>query len=326
MKKSLILIAISYGIGLAFSLWLYNHKPLIMEDVGQLLPTKIKEVHRATSEAELQSWVQEAINNDEKISVAGMQHSQGGHTYFPNGLVIDTKNYDKILDFNPSQKTITVQSGATWEDIQKKINPDHLAIRVMQSQNIFTVGGSLSVNAHGRDIRFGSLIDTVESFRLLTPDGQIINVSRTENSQLFPLVIGGYGLFGLILDVTLHLTNDELYQIRSISIDYQDYPEYFVNEVKQNKDIRMHIARLSVAPENMLRDMFVTDYQLVENQDQLSDYATLDKDTLAAPQKFMLGLSRYSDWGKELLWNVQDKFYVGQDGNYITRNNVMRGD
>ncbi|MFS0671572.1 FAD-binding oxidoreductase [Ornithinibacillus sp. 179-J 7C1 HS] len=325
LKKTMMLITILYGIGLATSLWLYNHKPIIMEDVGQLLPTRIKEVHSATTEAEIQSWVQEAIENGEKISVAGMQHSQGGQTYYPNGTVIDMKKYNKILDYNPEEKRITVQSGATWEDIQRKINPDHLAIRVMQSQNIFTVGGSISVNAHGRDIRFGSLIDTVESFRLLTPKGEIINVSRTENSNLFPLVIGGYGLFGIILDVTLHLTEDELYQIRSKSIDYQDYPEYFIQEVQQNEDIRMHIARLSVAPETLLRDMYVTDYELVENQDDITNYDKLKRETIAAPSKFMLGLARHSDWGKDLLWKVQDKFYTGQDGNYITRNNAMRG-
>ncbi|MFD2043731.1 FAD-binding protein [Ornithinibacillus salinisoli] len=326
LKKSILIIIILYSIGLAFSLWIYNHKPLFMDDVGQLLPTKIKEVHSSTSETELQSWVKKAIDNDEKISVAGMQHSQGGHTYYPNGIVIDMKNYDKILDYNPNEKTITVQSGATWEDIQKEINPDHLAIRVMQSQNIFTVGGSISVNAHGRDIRYGSLIDTVESFRLLTPEGSIINVSRTENSELFPLVIGGYGLFGIILDVTLHLTDDELYQIRSRTLDYQDYTDYFLNEVKKDNDIRMHIARLSAAPETLLSEMYVTDYQLAEDQDNLSNYAKLDRDSLAAPQKFMLGLSRQSDWGKDLLWETQEKFYVGQNEDYITRNNAMRGD
>ncbi len=326
MKKSILLITFLYAVGLTLSLWLYHHKPLLMEDVGQLLPTKIKEVHGATSEAKLQGWVNEAIKNNEKISVAGMQHSQGGHTYYPNSIMIDMKKYNNILDYSPHEKSITVQSGATWEDIQAKINPDHLAIQVMQSQNIFTVGGSLSVNAHGRDIRFGSLIDTVESFRLLTPQGTIINVSRTENSNLFPLVIGGYGLFGIILDVTLHLTDDELYQIRSRAINYQDYPNYFINEVHQNKDIRMHIARLSTAPDTLLQEMFVTDYQLVENQANLVEYAKLERDSLAAPQKFMLGLSRHSDWGKNLLWETQNKFYVSQDGNYITRNNAMRGD
>lgn len=50
---------------------------------------------------------------------------------------------------------IRVQSGATWAQIQDYINPYGLSIRVMQSSNIFTIGGSLSSNVHGRDLRHG---------------------------------------------------------------------------------------------------------------------------------------------------------------------------
>ena len=52
-----------------------------------------------------------------------MQHSQGGQTYYPNGTMLDMKGYNKILEFDPEKKQITVQSGVTWNDIQKKINP-----------------------------------------------------------------------------------------------------------------------------------------------------------------------------------------------------------
>ena len=72
-----------------------------------------------------------------------------------------------------------------WADLQKYINPYGLALKVSQSQNIFTIGGSLSVNVHGRDIRHHALIETVESFRLLNAKGHILTVSREENSELF---------------------------------------------------------------------------------------------------------------------------------------------
>ena len=118
----------------------------------------------------------------------------------------------------------------------------------MQSQNIFTVGGSLSVNVHGRDIRHEALIDTVDSFRLLMADGTVRNVSREENAELFPYVIGGYGLFGVILDVTLKLTDDELYEMHTRMIDYKEYVSYFKEKVKRDENVRMHLARISVAP------------------------------------------------------------------------------
>ena len=196
-----------YSLALYSSVFVYSQqKTEVVEDAGKLLPTKMKVIRSSHSIPDLQKWVQE----EETISIAGMQHSQGGHTLYPNGTLLDMKSYNKILDFDPGKRKITVQSGVTWADIQEKINPFGLSIKVMQSQNIFTVGGSLSVNVHGRDIRYGSLIDTVDSFRLLKADGEVINVSRTENSGYFNYVIGGYGLFGVILDVTLQLAEDEL--------------------------------------------------------------------------------------------------------------------
>ncbi|RAP31184.1 hypothetical protein C2W64_00356 [Brevibacillus laterosporus] len=87
--------------------------------------------------------------------------------------------FNKIMSIHPEEKKIRVQAGATWKDVQDAINPYGLSVKTMQSQNIFTVGGSISINAHGRDIRNGSLIKSVDSFRLLTADGQIRQVSRT---------------------------------------------------------------------------------------------------------------------------------------------------
>lgn len=311
-----------YSLALYSSVFVYSQqKTEVVEDAGKLLPTKMKVIRSSHSIPDLQKWVQE----EETISIAGMQHSQGGHTLYPNGTLLDMKNYNKILDFDPEKRKITVQSGATWADIQEKINPFGLSIKVMQSQNIFTVGGSLSVNVHGRDIRYGSLIDTVDSFRLLKADGGVINVSRTENSDYFSYVIGGYGLFGVILDVTLQLAEDELYQYRSASMDYQEYETYFAEKVKNDKKVKMHLARLSVAPETFLEEMYVTDYVLAREQGRLKKYSKLKEEELVAP-KLMLGMSRYSEWGKDVFWDTQKKFFMESNGKYETRNNVMRSD
>ncbi|TKI99544.1 FAD-dependent oxidoreductase, partial [Bacillus cereus] len=300
-------VIVAYTVLLATSVHTYKKQidHPIMSDVGKLLPTKIKRVESATEEHSLIKLVRDAKVSGEKISIAGMQHSQGGQTYYPNGTMLDMKGYNKILEFDPEKKRITVQSGVTWNDIQKKINPYGLAVQVMQSQNIFTVGGSLSVNVHGRDIRHEALIDTVDSFRLLMADGTVRNVSREENAELFPYVIGGYGLFGVILDVTLKLTDDELYEMHTRMIDYKEYASYFKEKVKRDENVRMHLARISVAPNSFLKEMYVTDYTLAQNQNMREEYSELKEENIIAAPKFLLGLSRYSDWGKNTFWDIQ---------------------
>ena len=47
------------------------------------------------------------------------------------------------------------------------------------------------------------------SFRLIKADGSVVHVSRDgEHGELFRLALGGYGLFGIIWDVTLRVDDN----------------------------------------------------------------------------------------------------------------------
>jgi decaprenylphospho-beta-D-ribofuranose 2-oxidase len=153
-----------------------------------------------------------------------------------------------------------------------------------------------------------------------------LNVSRDENPELFGLVNGGYGLFGVILDVTLHLTDDELYQVKTESISYDEYSSYFTKNVLQKENVKMHLARISVAPDSFLTEMYVTDYSTADDQSLLGNYTSLKRESIIAIPKFFLGLSRTNEWGENMFWNTQKEYSERIDGTYISRNNVMRSD
>ena len=118
------------------------------------------------------------------MSIAGKRHSQGGQTSIKGGVVLDMTAFNKILKLDRETKVITVESGVTWGQIQDYVNPFGLAVEVQQSSNIFTVGGSLGVNAHGRDPRFGPVIQTVKSNRLMNWAGVVLTLSRPQNPDL----------------------------------------------------------------------------------------------------------------------------------------------
>lgn len=78
-KKYLILIIIGYGIAFGASIYTYGDKlshPLA-EDMGHLLPVSMKSIKSAKGDEELQQIVKKAITANDKLSIAGMQHSQG---------------------------------------------------------------------------------------------------------------------------------------------------------------------------------------------------------------------------------------------------------
>ncbi|WP_159885194.1 FAD-binding oxidoreductase [Paenibacillus puerhi] len=327
MKKSLALLLLA-----AVCIWQYvrydtpDQDPFLITDYSRLHPVKVEKVVAGREEEQLIGLLKEARERKLTVSIAGQRHSQGGHTYYKDGIVLDMTSFKRILSFDPAGKTIRVQAGATWKDIQDHINPYGLSVKTMQSQNIFTVGGSISVNAHGRDIRNGSLIKSVESFRLLTAEGEIKQVSREENAVWFPLVLGGYGLFGIILDVTLTLTDDEVYRTGMQQIKVEDYPQYFRQEVQSDPDIHMHMSRISVAPDHFLTDMYAINYR-VDSTIPLQEQRSLStREAWVIPTKLAFQLNRASDWGKNLFWTWQEKYFATQQGEIISRNNAMRSE
>ncbi|MDF2719468.1 MAG: hypothetical protein K0R28_6393 [Paenibacillus sp.] len=303
-----------------------DQDPYLITDYGKLHPVKVERIVKGKEEEQLIGLVKEAQQKGLTVSVAGQRHSQGGHTYYEDGIVLDMTSYNKILEFDPAAKTIRVQAGATWRDIQNKINPSGLAVKTMQSQNIFTVGGSISINAHGRDIRNGSMIGSVESFRLLTADGQIRQVSRTEQPDLFSAALGGYGLFGVITDVTLSLTVDETYRISTEAVTADRYSSYFRERIQSNPDIRMHIARLSVAPDRFLTDMYAINYTL-DKTASLKQYDSLNtRESFVGVKKLLFHMNRLSGWGKNAYWDLQQNVVPIQQDKRISRNNAMRSE
>ena len=229
---------------------------------------------------------------------------------------------NKVLDYQPINKKITVESWITWGEIQKIINTDNLSIKVMQSSNIFSVGGSLSSNIHGRDPRFGTIIDTIESFRLITAKGEILDISKEKNSELFWAVIWGFGLFGIVTDVTLLLTDNEIYQKYSKEINYKDYWEYINKNVVGNHELGLHYWRFSIVPwNNFLKEFFITDYIRVKDH-EIDTALHSEKNILR--NRFFFNISRDFQWAKFIRWELQ-KYLLDNPKKIevISRNNAM---
>ncbi|WP_223292243.1 FAD-binding oxidoreductase [Salipaludibacillus neizhouensis] len=291
-------------------------------DYTGLLPKRVERVVKAENSAALQRIVREANESGQQISVAGLQHSQGGHTYYEDGVVLDMRTFNDVINIDEQAKTIRIEAGATWEDVQEEVLPYGLALKVAQSQSIFTIGGSLSVNAHGRDIRFGPMAGTVKELTLLTPTGEIKTVTRDNSASWMKYVLGGYGLFGVILDATLELTENDVYTIHTEELKTEDYESYFSN-LLDNENTVMHYARVSVAPSSFLDEMYVIDYAETGNQD---NETPLKGEQGVRLSKFALDIGRTGGILEDLFWETQKRYINSIDGNSITRNNAMRSE
>jgi len=132
-----------------------------------------------------------------------------------------------------------------WRDLQSIIDPDDLSIKIMQSYANFTVGGSLSVNAHGRYVGAGPVINSVRSLQLVLADGSMVEASRSANSDLFYAAIGGYGAMGVITEVELDLASNITMERQVRRMPVADYPRFFNDQVRENEQAILHNADLA---------------------------------------------------------------------------------
>ncbi|MDH3637056.1 MAG: FAD-binding oxidoreductase [Gammaproteobacteria bacterium] len=179
-------------------------------DWGRMHRVRVKRIVTPRTQEELRDAVKRASAEGLKIALRGSGHSAGGQSLCEDGVMIDIRSLDRLIEVNEAGQTATVQTGADWAVMTRALEPLRLAVATKQEFDTFTIGGSLACNVHGKTIDYGPLIETTDSFRLLTAGGDIINVSRTENAELFPAVIGGYGLFGIVVDATFKLVTDRV--------------------------------------------------------------------------------------------------------------------
>jgi FAD/FMN-containing dehydrogenase len=178
------------------------------------------------------------------VSIGGARYSQGGQTRCADCLFVDTTGLNHILRLDEQARTVTLEAGVTWRQLQEYLDPLGFAPRIMQSYSNFSIGGSLAVNAHGRYVREGAIIRSVRSIKLVLADGRIVNASRTENRDLFDAAIGGYGGIGVIAEATLDIVPNQMLEKRTVRMNYRKYRQYYDTGVATAPEAVLHTAIL----------------------------------------------------------------------------------
>jgi FAD/FMN-containing dehydrogenase len=226
---------------------------VLLDDSSRLDPTPVRGVIFAgSSPTSTQTVVSPllrriAAGQDPPVAVAGVRHSMGGQSLLRDGWVLDMQPL-KGVEVDSAHAVMRVGAGATWRDVIPVLNAAGFAPKVMQSNHDFTVGGSLSVNCHGWHTNSEPIASTVQSLRLLTSDGDVVACSPQENAELFQLVLGGYGMFGVILEADLAVVPNVLFNKPTFdSVSTMDYARSFAQRVYDaGSSVEMAYGRLCV--------------------------------------------------------------------------------
>lgn len=201
--------------------------------------TTVHRIVEISSLAQLAATLAEGRNNGKKIAISAARHAMGGQQFAEDAILLDMRGMNKVLAFDREQGIVTVEAGIQWPalidylEAAQKDCPQQWSIRQKQTgADDLSIGGCLSANVHGRGLQMRPFIGDVESFSLLDAQGNLQHCSRDSNSHLFRLVIGGYGMFGVITKVSLRLSARQKMRRDVIIISLDDLMPAF----EQRKD------------------------------------------------------------------------------------------
>src|SRR6267378_2200730 len=186
---------------------------ILVNDIhSQLNSTRVQGISQPRSLEDVQSIVRTARKDRKVISVAGGRHAMGGQQFGTDTLLIDTRKLNRVLNLDRKRGIMEVEAGIEWPELIDGYltlqDGDRQSWGIAQKQtgaDRLTIGGTIAANAHGRGLKMKPFISDVESFVLVDAMGNAHKCSRTENPDLFRLVHGGYGLFGIVTSVQLRL-------------------------------------------------------------------------------------------------------------------------
>jgi len=274
-----------------------------MSDMGGIttdtIATPISHLFHPRSEEDIRAIVARGVFERRRVGIRGTRHSMGGHSLAagtcsnPGNFEIDLLRMKRQKYFASSSKYthphLVCEPGCLWSEVIEYLNQYGKSPRTMQSYSTFSVGGTISVNAHGITTDF-CFAESVLEFRLVkvrqdagrkieewiestqqqqdgigsspfssasSPSSSLdqlldslvevvickrsdlnsLNQNKNGNGNqnddrnldepnLFSLALGGYGLFGVITEVTLRVSDNIALEVDGFQLDCAKFVDY----------------------------------------------------------------------------------------------------
>lgn len=253
------------------------------------------------------------------LCIGGARHSMGGQTLLSGGVHWAMRD-DSARVSGVQSARYWSDAGSTWAQVIASLDTDMHAVQVMQSNNDFSVGGSLSVNAHGWQTRRGPIGQTCVSLLVMLSSGEVVHCSRTQNADLFGAVVGGYGLCGIILAAELEAAPNCMLKGHWRECSAAEYRALWRERAADRAGTQLSYGRIALTGRRAFEKLSFSWFEKTdEPPEPLAPHAETHLETLA---RTVFRGSVGNDYGKRLRWDLERWTGGGVAGTH-SRNAVM---
>lgn len=162
---------------------------------------------------ELQSVVRAAAAAGRHVRVVGSGHSFTNLVETADTL-ISLDNMQGIVAANGDARTATVWAGTKLKRLNELLDEHGLAMENLGDINVQSIAGAVSTGTHGTGINYGNVSTQSNGVTLVRASGEVLDVSETQNRELFKAAQVSLGALGVLTKISLRL-------VASYKLDYR---------------------------------------------------------------------------------------------------------
>lgn len=255
------------------------------------------------------------------VAAGAARHSMGGQSLPRDGLAISLNT--PRCETDTAAKTFRVGPGTRWNRVIATLDAAGFSPAVMQSNNDFGVASTFSVNAHGWPVPYGPFGTTVRAIKLMLADGSVVECSRTQNAELFGLAMGGYGLFGIILELECEMVTNTLLKPTYSVKPAKDFASRFITACEADKSVTMAYGRLSLDKARFFTESLLVTYQQIPSRPKGGLPKASNGGLLSSLTRQVYRAQVGSDAAKRARWLAETVVSPKASSGIATRNTLM---
>lgn len=135
------------------------------------------------------------------FAVKGGGHSTNAGFSSTTGVHIAMSRF-KNVTYNSAAQTVDYGTGITWDAVYEALEPFGVNVVGGRVSGVGVAGFSLGGGYSWLTNQYGLTVDNIVGFQIVLPNGQVTDVTRESDSDLFFSVLGGYNNFGIVTRFT----------------------------------------------------------------------------------------------------------------------------
>lgn len=219
-----------------------------------------------TTQQEIINLVNECRTRGARIRVVG-----AGHSFTPlvqtDGVMVSLEHYQGVEHVDAAKQQVTVRAGTTIKALGELLLARGLAQENLGDIDVQAIAGAISTGTHGTGARLGSIPTQVAALTLVTPSGEAVTCSETQNRDLFKAAQVSLGSLGIISAVTLQCVpafrlhyiwrkstlSDCLANLKTLKAENRNFEFFWLPYTNTVLLKSMNLTDASARPKNLFR-------------------------------------------------------------------------